>query len=137
VRVHSHKPNFSLRETVALREMQNKYIYISPVDKRNNVVILDFLDYSDKINTLLADPSYEPISSNSIKKGRKINEETNTAVHHVSGNHKLVIPKDIRMPPFYSLPKIHRSHAPLGPIFIALPTIPHPASCAENSQHFV
>jgi hypothetical protein len=52
------RPNLTRRERAALRKLQdNKGICIVPVDKGNTTVILDSLDYSNNIRTLLADPT--------------------------------------------------------------------------------
>jgi hypothetical protein len=54
-------PTLMGREKAALREHQeNKDIYIVLADKGNATVILDALDYSNKIHTLLSIPTYEP-----------------------------------------------------------------------------
>jgi hypothetical protein len=94
----SPKSNLTGRETTALRELQdNKGIYIVPAA----TVILVSSDYSNKIKTFLADPTYEAINRCPMKWVEKqtkklksdlrfsqpsLNQETNRTVFHPSLN---------------------------------------------------
>jgi hypothetical protein len=66
-RAHPPKPTITGRERAALREFKNKDICTVLADKDNATVILDSSDYSNKIHTLLADPTYEPTNCNPLK----------------------------------------------------------------------
>jgi hypothetical protein len=144
------KPNFTRQEREALRELQeNKGIYIVLVDKGNATVLLDSLDYSNRIHTVLSDPIYEPTNRNPIK---QVERQTKKLIQQSSvpvKTQKLLIPKHTRTPAFYSLPKIHKPDVALRPIVSAtgspthnltrylhrlLPTIPCPASYIQYSH---
>ena len=58
------KPNLSVPETKALRELRNNYsIMILPADKGRATVVMNKIDYDTKVKTMLADHStYKPLA---------------------------------------------------------------------------
>jgi hypothetical protein len=123
-----YKKNYNLTKTQreALKDLKaNKSITIKKADKGGSIVVLNTIDYENKINEiLLDDKTYRPIPHDPTP------HTTNNIISLVD----LMLSKNIidedtascirpeipcRTPLFYGLPKIHKPNAPLRPIISA------------------
>jgi hypothetical protein len=110
--------NISKEEVAALRGLRwNKNITILKVDKGNATVVLNTLDYVEKMmDHLTNNGSYKKLEkdpSNKVIKevSRVINESSLDEVLK-----KKLTPKNCLVPRIYGLPKIHKDNIPLRPI---------------------
>lgn len=111
------KPNMPVGELRALRELRNnRDVLVLPADKGNATVIVDTIDYENKIAQLLNDEAtykkvnYNPTSRVSTKVNRLLQEFPNKEMI------KQLRPQNPTSPKIYGLPKIHKPDWPLRPI---------------------
>jgi len=114
--------NVTIRETKALNNLHNnKDITIKKADKNSGIVIMNTIDYYNKVITMLNDPNVYTIVNNyditTVK--RQSDELAIELLHSDCINNKQFkyitnyIPK---CPIFYGMPKIHKKDCPLRPI---------------------
>ena len=89
-------------------------------DKGVALVVMDRKEYQDKVECLLATPTYRTIKvdptnklkAQLIQKLRRIKRETNMG----EGMYRSMYPTGCTAPMFYGLPQIHQTGTPLRPI---------------------
>ena len=80
-------------------------------------------DYMDKVEGLLVQPAYRPSNTDPTNKLKakliltlkRIKRETNMG----EGMYRTMYPTGCIAPRFYGLPKIHKTHTPLGQLYLA------------------
>ena len=113
------KPNISKTERQALKSLQDDdSIIILPADKGNATVVMDRLEYSNKLTDLIGNGGYSKIKKDpTLKTERKLSK--------ILGKNKDLIPQTkyrqliqhySKLPHIYGLPKIHKNGIPLRPI---------------------
>ena len=124
------KPNLNIEEKYTLKTMikNNKYIILKKADKGGAIVIMDKLDYINKVEKHLKDKkSYEIIGENEYFNQHILKDlrtdiisflETTLYHHHINEQtfNYLMPPDTPRTNLFYILPKIHKPGAPGRPI---------------------
>ena len=115
------KSNATTEERCALKSLRNnKDILILRADKGNATVVINTVDYNDKIGTLLDDTTvYKAVSYNPtarvtrrIRALIKDHQDLFTEDEYCW----LYKPKIIQPPKLYGLPKVHKNNVPLRPI---------------------
>ncbi|XP_065213372.1 uncharacterized protein LOC135840674 [Planococcus citri] len=112
------KANLTKEEQTALKELtKNKDIIVTRADKGNATVIMNKVDYNNKIQQLLNDQTYQKAKRNPTTRfenatKKLINESTSIDAK----TKKWITPQDSRVPKLYGLPKIHKKDVPLRPI---------------------
>jgi hypothetical protein len=82
--------NISKKKLKAVKSLRlNKDIRILPADKGNCSVVLEEMEYRDKIDTLLKSGVYEPLSKDSATKIQR-------KVQQILAKYKAVIPPEIK-----------------------------------------
>ena len=127
----SPKPNISKTERQALKSLEaDKSIIILPADKGNAVVVIDRVEYSNKLADLICNVGYCKVKKDPIPK-------TGSKLSQILGKNKDLIPQTkyrqliqhyIKLPPIYGLPKIHKDGIPLRPIVSNRGSAYHPLS---------
>jgi len=116
------RSNISKREREALITLRyNRDITVKNSDKGGSIVILDTVDYVQKIENMLSDPvTYTP---NQVIQLNTAKSEVDKVIfelfqnNYISNRQKRFFCNFIpRMPIFYGLPKIHKKDFPLRPI---------------------
>jgi hypothetical protein len=108
--------NISKKELKAVKSLRiNKFIRILPADKDNCIVVLDEIEYRNKIDTLLKSGDYETLSKDPAAKVER-------NIQQILAKYKSVLPAEVkrkltpqhRKPPhLYGLPRIHKPDMPL------------------------
>ena len=150
-------PNLEKDERAAIKALkEDKNITILPADKGNATVIMDTLQYVEKVKNLLTEPVYEK-----VKKDPTQTTEKRVLKEIQEMERRKLIPKDLRKrlkpvasksPKLYVLPKIHKPQVPLRPIVSCIgsptyhlanyitslisPLVGRTSSFIMNSQHF-
>ena len=114
----------STSHLIALKNLtKNKDIVISRPDKGNGVVILDRVDYVEKMLHILGDKKR-------FKKDHKQEDCSNNIIDHVEkllsnmvekkfiseNQAKTLVPTSATVPRLYGLPKVHKDNIPLRPL---------------------
>jgi hypothetical protein len=111
--------NITLEEKAALKQLQEDHSrMILPADKGNATVVLDRIEYEQKVAAhLAAKATYEVTTTvTSQLLLRRVQAEIRR-FRHVFGQHYYrVYPSSNRIPQFYALPKIHKTGTPIRPI---------------------
>ena len=150
------KSNISKTERQAHKSLQDdNSIIILPADKGNATVVMDRVEYSNKLADLIGNDGSSKVKKDpTLKTERKLSE--------ILGKNKDLIPQTkyrqliqhyTKLPHIYGLPKIHKNGIPLRPIFskrgsachplsrfiveIINPLIGKSSSYVKNSAHFV
>ena len=124
------KPNLSVPETKALRELRNDdSIMILPADKGRATVVMNKIDYDTKVKTMLANHStYKPLAKDPTPSlGRQMNAlllSLRRSDHFTESQYNQLCCSAGQIPLLYALPKIHKPEIPLRPIvsFTSSPT---------------
>ena len=109
------KPNITKEERLAIISLWYKNIL--PADKGNAIVVMDKVEYSNKLADLIASSGYSKVKRNPILKKGKLSQILNK-------NKDLIPQKKCRqwtqhyskLPHMYGFPKIHKYGIPLRPI---------------------
>ncbi|MCP4473778.1 MAG: hypothetical protein GY821_04275 [Gammaproteobacteria bacterium] len=165
-RTKSPSPNLSIAQMKALKSLKSdSSIIIAKADKGNATVLMNSVDYREKINNLLSDAAtYQeiPLRTNSNPQTRvnSLGQELNNTlrdllkINRISEEEKTSMMFHSGVPSrFYGLPKIHKPGIPLRPIVSAVnnfcdrmalelkrilrPLIGISPSFIKNSSHFV
>ena len=120
-RVKPPKPNLSKAEKLAMKELkQYDDIVILNADKGNSTVVMDKLEYDEKLLGLSDSATYQVIKKNPIC---SIEKRLNRYIWKLYKNDKIstYLYKTLRssdsvLPRIYGLPKIHKPNVPLRPI---------------------
>ena len=150
------KPNISKLERQGLKSLQDdNSIIILPADKGNATVVMDRVEYSNKLADLIGYGGYCKVKKDrTLKMERKLSQ--------ILGKNKDLIPQTKyrqliqhyrKLPHIYGLPKIHKDGIPLRPIVsnwgsachllshflveIINPLTGKSSSYVKNSAHFV
>ena len=115
------KFNTTKGQKLALKKLaEDKEIIILPADKSNATVVLNKVDYNQKMNDLLKDASHKQLKSNP---NTKIEKKVTDALKEVenrggvsNAQRKSLVNNYSTPPQFYGLPKIHKSGTPFRPI---------------------
>ena len=94
----------------------NTHLTILPADKGNATVVLNTLDYKQKISSLLEDPAYRKLAKDPTD---AIERKTTLLLKKSSLTEETcqqLCPAGSRPPRMYELPKIHKEGIPLRPI---------------------
>ena len=117
------------RYITALKNLsKDESIIISPSDKGGGVVILNTIDYDEKMKSLLHDKDiYQTVTLNEINSDI---ENFNKSVRRILKKHNMtswnkLIEKTPKIPHIYGLPKTHKEDIPLRPITSGLNSAPH------------
>ena len=108
------------RFRLALENLKkNNSIFITKADKSNSVVILDRVNYEEKMLNMLSDPNtYEPLRSSPLKRlslqFNRIVKELLKDVPNIDAKRFLQV--NPKLPHIYGLPKTHKPGIPLRPI---------------------
>ena len=150
------KPNFSKMEKQALKMLQyDNSIIILPADKGNATMVMDRVEYSNKLADLIGSGGYCKVKKDPTPK-------TERKLSQIIGKNKDLIPQTkyrrliqhySKLPHIYGLPKIHKDSIPLRPIVsnrgstchslshflveIISPLTGKSSSYVKNSAHFV
>jgi hypothetical protein len=122
ITVNKTKHNISRKEREALQCLRNdKNILIKKADKGGSIVVLNTVDYTFKMNTMLADPiTYTEIPNINLKEAKsQIDEIIDHLfdVDFISKRQKQFLNRCTpKIPILYGLPKIHKNNCPLRPI---------------------
>jgi hypothetical protein len=117
----SNKPrdNLSGAERRALRSLRtNTDLTVIHADKGNATVVLDTMDYNEKISALLRAPTYRRLAKDPTD---AVERKTNLLFRKSSLPEKVIQklwPQGSRPPRLYGLPKIHKDGVPLWPIHL-------------------
>ena len=117
------EPSFPKRFRIAVNKLKNnKDIHITKADKANSFVILDKIDYAEKIDNLLTDPdTYVCVPRNPLDKfNRDFNKSLRTLL---VGNNNLINSFSARcatLPNLYGLIKTHKPNNPIRPIISSI-----------------
>ena len=102
---------------------KNNSAFISRPDKGTGVVIMDSIEYRQKIHAIIDDRSkFVPDSKQSDQQGNLLDTVRKTVSDlrdkgSISGDlSKELVPKCARIPVLYGLPKIHKADVPVRPI---------------------
>ena len=150
------KPNISETERQALKSPQDDdSIIILPADKGNATVVMDRVEYSDKLADWIDNSGYRKVKKDpALKTERKLSQ--------ILGKNKDLTPQTIhrqliqhysKLPHIYGHPKLHKNGIPLRPIVSNRGSACHPlsrflveiinpltgksSSYVKNSAHFV
>ena len=116
------KSNLTKNESIALKTLsQYEDIKIIPSDKGRTTVIMDTIDYENKVSNLINDDQTylkvpkDPTTriENSLRKILKKWQDSNF-IDETTYKRLLIL--NGRLPQFYALPKIHKEGIPLRPI---------------------
>ncbi|XP_013142201.1 PREDICTED: uncharacterized protein LOC106106199 [Papilio polytes] len=110
------KMNISRQEYQALWSIRkNPDVLILPADKGNATVILDTVEYEQKITQLVSDTAtYKKVNYNPTSRvTTKLNKILNTLPHEEKNQLRPVNPTS---PKIYGLPKVHKPNWPVRPI---------------------
>ncbi|XP_050510634.1 uncharacterized protein LOC126887260 [Diabrotica virgifera virgifera] len=124
--------NISKEEMKALKTLRNDdSITILPADKGNATVIMNKIQYEDKITDLITNGPYSKLTKDPTKTlenkiYRALFKFKNDLTYY---QRKLMTPHYSKTPHFYGVPKIHKANIPLRPI---CSTINSP--CSELSK---
>ena len=113
------KPNISKTERQALKSLQDDdSIIILPADKGNATVVMDRLEYSNKLTDLIGNGGYSKIKKDStLKTERKLSKILGKNKDLISQTkYRQLIRHYSKLPHIYGLPKIHKNGIPLRPI---------------------
>ena len=125
------KPNISKTKRQALKSLQDDdSIIILPADKGNATVVMDRVEYSNKLVDLIGNGGYSKVKKDpTLKTERKLSQ--------ILGKNKDLIPQTkyrqliqhySKLPHIYGLPKIHKNGIPLRPIVSNRGSACHPLS---------
>ena len=125
------KHNISKTERQALKSQQDdNNMIILPADKGNATVVMDRVEYSNKLADLIGNGGYCKVKKDpTLKTERKLSQ--------ILGKNKDLIPQTkyrqlikhySKLPHIYSLPKIHKNGIPLRPIVSNRGSACHPLS---------
>ena len=126
------KPNISKTERQALKSLQDdNSIIILPADKGNATVVMDRVEYFNKLADMIGNGGYCKVKKDLIlKMERKLS--------HILGKNKDLIPQTkyrqliqhySKLPHIYGLLKIHKNGIPLRPIVSNQGSACHLLSC--------
>lgn len=112
------KSNLRKEELVALKPLnQNKDIIVPKGDKGGSFVILNRVDYCNKmLDHLHNSGSYKKVPKNHLKKVAKNVALSIKSISSVISLHRKLIERNPIALRIYGLPKIHKEGAPLRPI---------------------
>lgn len=121
-RNYKNTPNLSIKEHKALQNLRkNNKITIKPADKGGGIVILDTINYEEKILTYLDNNSIYSIVSMDLLEKDNLIQKYQTLIHDLKPylnkrqfNWLLNIKDDPGK--IYSLPKLHKTGNPIRPI---------------------
>ena len=117
----------------ALRNLtQNNDIVISRPDKGGGVVILNKLDYIEKINNILNDTSKFKVSQYQKDDSKKLFARLKAILNDAQQRDLLgkevvnhLLPKGYTIPRLYGLPKVHKPDTPCRPILSMIGSVVH------------
>ena len=118
--------NLTRDQLKALKDLKkDDTIVILPADKGKAVVLLDSLEYHNKINELVSDNSkFQKIKSkNPIT---KIEKELKQMIKKVGLEKEVMIKEHCKPPHIYGLPKVHKEGVPLRPVVSCIGSSVHP-----------
>ncbi|XP_022093238.1 uncharacterized protein LOC110980660 [Acanthaster planci] len=117
----NHKPKPNREDRSAIKSLcQDKSIHILLADKGNATVVMDRVEYDQKIMDILNSGSYRELRIDpTVAIERKLQQKLLSL--HRSGNiteqlYRQLRPSNSRCPRFFGQPKIHKKETPLRPI---------------------
>lgn len=115
------KANLTREQSCALKELEkDKTIVVLPADKGNATVIMDRTQYNDKMNEILSDVSYKPLTKDPSKKTERqltqILKELESCKEITSTLRYKLNPQHSTPAQLYGVPKIHKEGVPMRPI---------------------
>ena len=120
--VNKTKPNISRKERNALRTLsKDQSILVQKADKGGSIVILNTVDYENKMLNMLSDTvTYTEISNIDLKTATSQIDDIIERLHqnnYISKKQKRYLSRcRPKVPILYGLPKIHKNNWPLRPI---------------------
>ena len=128
---HPYPLSYGLNSTTTIKSLQdNNNIIILPADKGNATLVMDRVEYSNKLPDLIGNDGYCKVKKNpTLKMERKLSQ--------VLGKNKDLIPQAkyrqliqhySKLPYICGLPKIHKDGIPLRPIVSNWGSACHPLS---------
>ena len=149
-------PNITNEERLAIKSLQcDESIIILPADKGNTTVVMDRVEYSNKLADLIENGGYCKVKKNpNLKTKRKLSQILSKNKDLIpQRKYRQLIQHYSKLPHIYGLPKIHKDGIPLRPIVHCRGSACHPLSCylvkivnplrgksssyVRNSTHFV
>lgn len=147
------KSNISREEKAALQEVRRmEDIVVTRADKGNATVILDRLQYTNKVDELLEETTYSRLRRDPTT---TIERETREIIRSSSippEQQRFLLPSASKPPRLYGLPKIHKPGVPFRPIVSSIgsptyaiarflanglrPFYGNSPSFVKNAQHF-
>ena len=150
------KPNITKEERLAIKSLQrDENIIILPADKGNATVVMDKVEYSNKLADLISNGGYCKVKKNPIlKTERKLSQILSKNKDSIpQKKYRQLVQHYSKLPHIYGLPKIHKDGIPLRPIVSCRGSACHPlsrflveivtpltgksSSYIKNSAHFV
>ena len=125
------KPNISKTERQALKSLQDdNSIIILPADKGNATVVMDSLEYFNKLADLIGNGGYYKVKKDlTLKTERKLSQilvKNKDLIPQTK--YRQLIQHYSKLPHIYGLPKIHNDGIPLRPIVSNRGSACHPLS---------
>ena len=115
------KRNLTVAEFRALQTTrQDSSIVILPADKGNAAVVMNSVDYDNKIKKLLSDPVFKTLARDPTQRIAKTTTKLIKAEGLPTDMEKKVIPRGSVSPRLYGLPKIYKLDTPLSPVVSAI-----------------
>ena len=126
------KLNISKEERLAVKSLQSdESIAVLPADKSNATVVMDKVEYSNKLADQIGNGGYCKIKKDSIlKMERKLSKILSKNKDHIpQTKYRQLTQYDNKLPHIYGLPKIHKDGIPLRSIVSNRGSPYHPLSC--------
>jgi predicted GIY-YIG superfamily endonuclease len=99
--------------------ISDKSLCICKADKGNSIVLLNKIDYSNKMIKMLQDGPYEKVFDPTSDIANQVTTKCKELLERKKiseGEHNALVIKDPRPPIIYGAPKIHKKDVPLRPI---------------------
>ena len=115
------KTNISRQELAAIKNLrQDQSIHILPADKGNATVVMDKVDYDNKVTDILSTPTYRPLRKDPTPAIERRIASKLLALQRSEAIslplYRQLRPSSSTCPRFFGQPKIHKPDIPLRPI---------------------
>ena len=121
-------PSIPYRYSIALANLaKNEHLTITSADKGGGTVIMNTIDYNNKMLDLLNDTStYLPIDLTTIQRSIvNFNQTYKKIIGRKHDEWLALIEYHPRIPKIYGLPKTHKKDVPMRPIVSSIDSAPH------------
>lgn len=108
----------ALQQVKVLKKLREKDVVYVKADKSNNVVIIDKIDYNDRVDELITECQYREITRNPLKKMIREANLLRQKIKKVFSDRvcRALLVSNPTLPKLYALPKTHKPGNKMRPI---------------------